>query len=740
MNTETLRNDNRSFTAWFAEFLRSELAPYPGRGVLVARMVISATITMIMVMTFRIPNGATGPLYAFLIARDSLLTTARSARNVLIAFALCAFFVPVGARMFGSVPITHFLWEAASIFLIFFLIRTLDNYSVASAIGLMATSALAVWYLPGPTEHNVEYTLWQIVSPAVGAAVTIAVEVVFYALFHEDELLRGLSDRLLLIEQLLLGYTEHSAIPRTLNRRLTQATMIGVGGLRRIATRANATPTHRAQMNAVVSLVGRSVDFAAALAHTTQSLSVEDLPSATQLAAQIAHMRRRLAASSRNQNLPDQNLPDHDLQSQLLRSHDSLDTDSDRPAGSATAPVAKLPLLRELEEMFSLIPRVLSGTESLDAYDAFTERALPQSRIFVRDAFHNPEHLRYALGGCLAGMLCYVLYVSLSWPGLATSVTTCVLTALSNIGASRQKQILRLAGAVIGGFVFGMGAQIVVLPWLNSIAGFTLLFVAVSTVAAWIATSSARLSYCGLQIALAFYLINVNDFHIQLSLAIARDRALGVLLGISMMWVVFERLHPRTATDAMLDTFIENLRLLAQFSTLALPHPNPQSIARVRRLRTTISNHFANVNAQADAVPFEIGAARPQHMAARNHIRRWQAMLRTYFLLELALLQYTAFSTAETLSEEDALRLRDFDALCARRLEDLAARLDAQRRELPAPASDTHLSEWPEWLTHESTGKSGALPLAREIFQLLTRVADEMQTSQLFAVEDEAAG
>ena len=735
MNTETLPADNRSFTAWFVEFLRNELAPYPGRGALVARMVISATLTMILVMTFRIPNGATGPLYAFLIARDSLLTTARSARNILIAFALCAFFVPVGARMFGSVPITHFLWEAASIFLIFFLIRTLDDYSVASAIGLMATSALAVWYLPGPAEHNVEYTLWQIVSPAIGAAVTIAVEAIFYALFHEDELLRGLSDRLLLIEQLLICYTEHSAMSRTLNRRLTQATMIGVGGLRRIASRANATPTHRAQMNAVVSLVGRSVDFAAALAHTTQSLREEDLPSARQLAAQIAHMRGRLAASSQSQYLPD-----HDLQSQLLRSRDSLDADSAQPTASTAAPVATLPLLRELEEMFSLIPRVLSGTESLEAYDAFTERALPQSRVFVRDAFLNPEHLRYALGGCLAGMLCYVLYVTLSWPGLATSVTTCVLTALSNIGSSRQKQILRLAGAVIGGFVLGMGAQIVVLPWINSIAGFTMLFVAVSAIAAWIATSSARLSYCGLQIALAFYLINVNDFHIQLSLAIARDRALGVLLGVSMMWLVFERLHPRTATDAMLDTFIANLRLLAQFSTLALAHPDAQSIGRVRRLRTAISNNFANVNAQADAVPFEIGAARPRHMAARDHIRRWQAMLRTYFLLELALLQYTAFSTAATLSEQDAQALIQFDSLCARRLEALAAQLDAQRREAPAPESDAHLWEWPDWLTRDSTAKSGALPLAREIFQLLNRVADEMQTSPVFAMEDGVAG
>ncbi len=728
------RTDTRSFSAWFLDFLRSELAPYPGRGLLVARMVISATLTMILVMTFRIPNGATGPLYAFLIARDNLLSTARSARNVTIAFALCAFFVPVGARMFGSTPMTHFLWEAASIFLIFFLIRTLDNYSIASAIGLMATSALAIWYLPGPAAHNVELTLWQIVSPAIGAGVTIVVEAVFHAIVKQDELVRGLCDRLRLIEELLDCMASQTAVSAALRRRLTQAAMIGMGGLRRMAARANTTPTHRAQMNAVVSLVGRGVDFAAALEQTTRQLSETDRVAARRIAEQTAATRERIAAG----------------------------------AGSTgfewTATGATLPLLREMEGMFSLIPRVLAGSESLEAYDAFTERAVPQSRIFVRDAFTNPEHLRYALGGCLAGMICYVLYVSLSWPGLATSVTTCVLTALSNIGASRQKQVLRLAGAVVGGFVFGMGAQILVLPWLDSIAGFTVLFVVVSAVAAWIGTASARLSYCGLQIALAFYLINVNEFHIQLSLTIARDRALGVLLGVSMMWLVFERLHPQTATEAMIETFLANLRLLAQFSTMALDHPTELSIARVRRLRTAISSNFATVNAQADAIPFEIGAARPRHMAARDHIRRWQAMLRTYFLLDLALLQYMAFSTDETLSDQDSQRMRDFDTLCARRLETLAAYLEAQYRAsqirsdqaLPGASPGavsasaareperTGESAWPQWIPTPTSAAAGEargsmMPLVSEIRQLLDRVTEEMQATPLFAIEQENA-
>jgi multidrug resistance protein MdtO len=90
-------------------------------------------------------------------------------------------------------------------------------------------------------------------------------------------------------------------------------------------------------------------------------------------------------------------------------------------------------------------------------------------------------------------------------------VTTCILTALSNIGSSRQKQTLRILGAMIGGFVFGLGSQICILPYIDSITGLTMLFAVVTAISAYVATSSTRLSYVGLQMAFAFYLINVAD-------------------------------------------------------------------------------------------------------------------------------------------------------------------------------------------------------------------------------------
>ena len=228
--------------------------------------------------------------------------------------------------------------------------------------------------------------------------------------------------------------------------------------------------------------------------------------------------------------------------------------------------------------MVSLMPSIFSDEHAPDLTLEAIEDIPNASRIFIPDAFSNPEHLRYILGGTFAAMLCYVFYVSLDWPNLSTSLTTCVLTALTTVGSSRQKQVLRIAGFVLGGVIAGIGAQIFILPSIDSIGGFTVLFGIVTAVAAWIATSSSRLSYAGVQIAFSFYLIQLSDFSIQTSLTLPRDRILGVLLGVTMMWLVFERAYPRSAADGMVRIFVVDFRDCWPISphSLRVPMIRPQ--------------------------------------------------------------------------------------------------------------------------------------------------------------------
>ena len=56
---------------WVRQFLKEELAPYPGRAAVVGRMTIAATLIMIVCMMFRIQFAFQGAIYALLISRES---------------------------------------------------------------------------------------------------------------------------------------------------------------------------------------------------------------------------------------------------------------------------------------------------------------------------------------------------------------------------------------------------------------------------------------------------------------------------------------------------------------------------------------------------------------------------------------------------------------------------------------------------------------------------------------------
>ncbi|MFZ0793365.1 MAG: FUSC family protein, partial [Candidatus Korobacteraceae bacterium] len=338
---------------------------------------------------------------------------------------------------------------------------------------------------------------------------------------------------------------------------------------------------------------------------------------------------------------------------------------------SGQAEPSDLPLLPEMERTVALIPHAFSGSDSVE--DLFLPPPLDtevRQRLLVPDAFSNPDHLKFAVRGATATMLAYVVYQAVDWTGLSTAVPTCIITALSTIGSSRQKQFLRLGGAIIGGFVFGMGAQIFVLPYLDGITGFTVLFAVVTAISAWIAVATPRLSYLGVQLALAFYLINLQEFTIQSSLAIARDRVVGVLLGLLCMWLVFDRLWVRDAVQEMQEAFARNLRLLAEVIEQARVPDRKEAVRRAAQLRDQINQGFNAVKAQADAVVFEFGPSRQRKLKIRDDFRRWQPTLGALLQVQITGLQYLFEKRYPELSQPiaDALTVFEKDmasAACA---------------------------------------------------------------------------
>jgi multidrug resistance protein MdtO len=338
-----------------------------------------------------------------------------------------------------------------------------------------------------------------------------------------------------------------------------------------------------------------------------------------------------------------------------------------------------------METIVSFIPQAFAGSRSINAYLPSPDD-VPRPRWFAPSGLFNPEYHKFALKGCLAATACYVIYNSVAWPGISTAVTTCLLTALSTIGASRQKQILRFAGAIVGGFVIGMGSQIFILPHLDTIGGFTVLFMAVTALASWVMTSSPRLSYFGLQVALAYYLINLQEFKIQTSLAVARDRVAGVLLGLFMMWLVFDQLWSAPAGVEMKRRFVLTFRLLAQLAREPVSTDIQAMTKQTYTLRESIDDEFNQVRSLADGVLFEFGPSRQQDLAMRDDIRRWQPQLRTLFVLRIASLKYRFQVPGFELPETIRLAQQAYDDRSAQILEEMAERIEGSvPPAVPAP-------------------------------------------------------
>ena len=335
---------------------------------------------------------------------------------------------------------------------------------------------------------------------------------------------------------------------------------------------------------------------------------------------------------------------------------------------------------------------------------------------------------------------CYVIYNAIDWPGMAIPVMlTCFLTAVSTIGTSRQRQVLRFAGFVVGGLVIGMSSQVFILPYLDSITAFTIFFVLVTALAAWFMTSSPRLSFFGLQMGAVFYVININQkFARETSLTVARDRVAGVALGLLMMWLIFDQLWSAPASVAMRKAFISTLRLLAQFAREPVSADIRPAIQRTFALRDTINTKFDNVRSLADGVLLEFGPSRRQDLALRYRIRRWQPQLRALFLMRVASLKYRLQLPGFELPEAVIGSLQTYDESSAQMLENVADQMEGKTSP-GTPQGETVSADSLAFLeqtlelcrTDESRlmlSEHGAtfVPLLRQIDQLTGRLTNQI--------------
>ncbi|WP_043203076.1 FUSC family protein [Paraburkholderia acidipaludis] len=211
----------------------------------------------------------------------------------------------------------------------------------------------------------------------------------------------------------------------------------------------------------------------------------------------------------------------------------------DLPEAATLPPLAALVLadLRAALEGFAV-------PASEEPSPAAASAAAPErGGFFDADAFTNPDHVRYALKTTVAAMFCYLLYQQLDWQGIHTCFLTCYIVSLGTTAESVEKLTLRIAGCLIGALA-GTAAIVFVTPALTSIGELMALVFAGAWLSGWIAAGSPRIAYIGFQVSFAFFLCVIQGAAPAFDLTIARDRAIGILIGNAVAYLVFTRVWP----------------------------------------------------------------------------------------------------------------------------------------------------------------------------------------------------
>ncbi|MBK5925865.1 hypothetical protein CCR87_00580, partial [Rhodobaculum claviforme] len=174
--------------------------------------------------------------------------------------------------------------------------------------------------------------------------------------------------------------------------------------------------------------------------------------------------------------------------------------------------------------------------------------------FFRPDAFTNPAYVRFSLKVVLAVAVTYVLVLGVDLFDIHTAMVTCFFVALGTVGEVFHKSGLRLAGCLIGTGMGGL-AVLYAVPHLSDAGHLFALVGLGSLVAAWVALGTWRTQYLGWQMALAFFICVLPasplEFGPNTDLADAGYRILGIVVGITVMGLVFALVWPESAEDAL---------------------------------------------------------------------------------------------------------------------------------------------------------------------------------------------
>ena len=561
----------------FLAFLREELRSRPGRLAAAARIATCCTIVVATGMLYQIPEPAYSAYIVFFLGRGDTAVTVRTGLVGAVAITFATLLSLLFYALDAGEPALRLPLMGASCFLGMFLMRTMAIGPIAFLSGFLLVVTQGIIDVIPNLEALTRFILWLWVVITLPDAVTVLVN-----------LLTSPSPRQLARQSALhLLDALADALRCGNSTRLAQASAEALD-LIELRQRAEFLDQGLRSLAAIDASLIETLEELISLAMLLPATLAGDVR--VGLAEACETCRGKLIGGTARQVAMPASL-----------------------TGAALADLAanERPVVIAMRLAFD---RLAAG---------LAERAGPRSQIaeahepglFVPDAFSNPEHVRFALKTTIAVVSAYVIYTGADWPGIRTALITCFFVAQGTLGETLHKLTLRLGGAVIGAAI-GALSIVYLLPHMTDIGDLSLLIAGVSALCAWVATSSERLAYAGMQMALAFFLGVLQGYGPSTDLTVLRDRMVGILLGNLLMSLVFSTLWPTSAAAQARQGLAAALRALAGLLHLgAAPFHAGQRLAVARAV--TRARYLTSIAA------FEIGSLGPhpaRHAVAHGSI------------------------------------------------------------------------------------------------------------------------
>jgi multidrug resistance protein MdtO len=524
------------------EVLAVELAWREGRWAAVTRIATGSAITVVIAMIFQIPEPTYMAYIVFLISKDEKNATVTAALGAAIAVTL-AILLTLGLEIIDTAePALRLPLMALATYAGMLSARTFALGPISYLAGFIIVLLQSVVDDARSPEALTHLTLWTWVVVCVPLAVTVIVSLLFgqgAATFMNRAVLKVLREW----ETSLANGDYRKSLPDWRARLLPLLEIAQHGAEKRPRAGRVTVPVIRALLDALVIFEALPDDLPIALR--------EEL-------ARRLRVCRQAIESAAAAELPESPAPP----SQFAASN---------PQSAAVTAAC------------TALSAVLDTTVRPAPLPDNTKTNHSPRRLFVADAFSNPAHWQFALKTTMAVMISYAIYTLLDWPGMRTAIVTCFFVALSSLGETVHKLLLRLSGAVIGGLISGL-CIVFVLPHLSDIGQLCLLIFVVSVGAAWVATSSELLSYAGMQIAFAFFLGILQGYAPATDLTVLRDRVAGILLGNIVITIIFSSFWPQSARSAVRAAVADALRAIGE----VIRRPRNAEEARLQTVRALV--------------------------------------------------------------------------------------------------------------------------------------------------------